>query len=365
VKELLQHLGTALFVAVACQTVFALAEDSCPVSSDAEAASAADDQEAATIPACSFEDSLSQTPFVAETGRKRCVCVAKQACRTWTIDYRVRQLVNSNTSYEFGTSPATVPGWTPLSKLDWSLDSTWHGLQVGLEKPNWDIHFEWLTPIDQNISGSMADYDWINPPGNTVDSLTLSSLRWNDGQMLDLGGEFKLTSGPIEIWPLAGFRFQRFNMTASGIDYIVPPTGPSLQYQGVDVISFNQQYYQCYVGGQLRKSLCCRGTPVALTLEGDWAATWGYNVDHHLVRAGGDRYTMQNTSGDTFHFALTAEAPLSRRLNLGFQVDHMVIRTTGTHRMDWQSQGLNMTWTNGVLAKSSQTSLTAFLRARF
>ena len=280
VKRFLQHMGTALLVAVACQTAFALAEESCPVSSDAKAAGAADDQEAAAISACSFEDSLYEAQFVPETGPKRCVCAAKQPCRTWTIDYRVRQLLDSNTSYEFGTSPATVPGWAPLSKLDWCLDSTWHGLQIGLEKANWGIHGEWLIPVGRGMTGEMEDFDWnINPPQNDptrLDSLTRSSLRWNDGQMLDLGGEFKLTSGSFEIWPLAGFRFQRFNMTATGIDYIVPALGPQPLYAGVDVISFNQQYHQLYLGGQLRKTLCCGGTPVALTLQGDWAATWGY-----------------------------------------------------------------------------------------
>jgi len=372
VKTLAPRVVTALTLAVLCQAGLVLAGDGRWVSGDVQAASEADVQEAGLLaPLPGSVDYLQcAEQCECDTGSEYCDtgcgggCGAMRPCRVWTIDYQVRTLFNSHTSYEFGTGPGTTPAYAPLSKLDWSLDSTWHGLRVGLEKPDWSVHFEWLTPIEDDVHGQMADFDWLTPADpSQLDSLTLSSLRWNDGQMLDLGGEFKWSDCflglPIEVWPGAGFRFQRFDMTARDVFYVVPPDG--LQYEG-DAITFNQQYYQLYIGGELRTELCLLGMPVDLTFEGDWAGTWGFNVDHHLLRTGGDRYTMENTSGGTVHLALIAETPVTRSLSIGVRGDHMAIDTTGTHRMVWQSQGLDLEWDNGVAVKSDQTSITAFVR---
>jgi hypothetical protein len=71
-------------------------------------------------------------------------------------------MFDSNTSFQFGLDDKSLPSgpYTPLSKLAYSLDSTWAGLRVGVRKPDRDIHFEWLTPIAQGINGGMSDYDW-------------------------------------------------------------------------------------------------------------------------------------------------------------------------------------------------------------
>ena len=52
------------------------------------------------------------------------------------------------------------PVCSPLSKLDFGLDSIWGGLRIGVQKPNLDIHFQWLTPMGNNINGSLDDSDW-------------------------------------------------------------------------------------------------------------------------------------------------------------------------------------------------------------
>ncbi len=309
-----------------------------------------------------------------------CYCPPEEPCEVWTIDYLTRPYFNSHTCYQFGTAPTDPdwppPGYAPLSKLDFALDSTWTGMRVGVENSDVGIHFEWLAPIQRHIDGHMVDYDWniLSPRDDPsrLDSQTLSSQRWNEGQMLDLGGRFKLADllprVPLEVWPMLGFRWQRFGITCSGLDYVVPAHGPQPQYDGVDVLTFNQQYYLLYIGGQLRTEVHCLGVPVAVTFQGDWAGTWGYNVDHHLLYElyGIHRYTMESTSGGAMHLALIAEALISRRLSVGLQADHLAIRTTGSHR--WAMTGaasVDMTWDNGVTVKSDQTSLTAFVRARY
>ncbi len=291
----------------------------------------------------------------------------------WSVDYEVRSMFDSCTSYQFGNPPDDPAGsFAPLSRLDFALDSTWHGLQIGLEQPNWRAHFEWLTPIRKRIDGVMADFDWnIDDPQNDptrLDSLTHSSQRWNDGQLLELGADFLLTDRlfglPIELWPSAGFRFQRLNITAYSLSSLVPETGPIPELEGVDIITFNQQYYVGYFGGQLRTTQFAGQMPIELTFQGDAGPTAGYNVDYHLIREG-DRFTMEQTYGAAWHVALIVEAFLTRCLSVGLQADHTEIHTTGTHRLLNEPLDVDFAWDNGVMARSYQTSLTAFLRARF
>jgi outer membrane protease len=291
-----------------------------------------------------------------------------EPCREWYFDGRIQRMYGY-TSYQFGTAPgdtSPVAPYAPLSKLNFSLDSDWIGLRVGVRKCDWDIHFEWLTPMTRQIDGFMSDYDWnINNPRNDadrLDSLTHSGERWNDGQKLELEGEFKYSDCilglPIEVWPLAGFRFQRFDITAFNVDYIIPDRG--LVFVG-DAITFNQQYYIGYIGAQFRRSIQreCR-RPIDLTFQVDYGGVNGYNVDHHLLRTPAPRYTFESTNGDQLHFSLAGDIPLNCHLNLGLQVDYTSIRTTGTHRLT--DPATDLSWTNGVLVKSEQTALTAYLQ---
>lgn len=122
----------------------------------------------------------------------RTACAAVQPCRAWYLDYRVQQMFDSNTSFQSGSSAPLTGPYTPISKLAYSLDSTWTGLRLGVQKPDWDVHFEWLTPIGRGIDRGIVDYDWnIVEPRNDptrLDSLAQLSTRWNDGQKLELEG---------------------------------------------------------------------------------------------------------------------------------------------------------------------------------
>jgi hypothetical protein len=298
-----------------------------------------------------------------------------------TIDYRIRPMFNSHTSYQFGTAPQLEGSqYAPLSKLDWSLDSTWTGFRFGLEKADSAAHFEWLTPMGQCINGKMADFDWSGPDRPPA-SLSRSPERWNDGQMLDLEYELRLLNRPlglpVDVWPMIGFRWQRFNITAHDGDQIINdgtfgPDLPPVGYHWMeDEISFKQEYSIGYLGAQLRGRLETRILPpIAWTLQGDWGYTQANNVDHHISGYEADgihRYTMENTHGDALHFSLTAESLFCRdRFSIGLQADYMEISTTGSHR--WVMSGdtipVDETWSNGVSVSSYQTSLTVFLRFR-
>jgi hypothetical protein len=382
-----RFLGRAMLslaAALACQAGVAVAQHISPTSATdtSRAAGAAGEPKAAAPAVAPY---LVDGPTCIDAGCSACpACedclgaAAEATCAAWTFDYRVRSMFCSRTTYEFGTSPQDPPPqYAPLSRLNWPLDSTWHGLQVGLEKPSFRAHFEWMAPMVQTMYGDMADYDWSGPDRDPA-SLSVSPQRWNDAQTLELEGAVKLTERffclPIELWPVLGFRFQRFSMTAyDGLQVINDGTMPGLPPVGYrwteDTISFNQQYYMGYVGGQLCTTLkFARFNPITLTFQGDWAATSGYNVDHHISGYEPDthRYTKESTHGGAMHLALIAEVRISRCFNVGLQADHTEIRTTGTHH--WLMSGAenaDETWGNGVSVESDQTSLTVFLRGRF
>jgi hypothetical protein len=296
--------------------------------------------------------------------------IMQEQFEDWSIDYRVRSLQNSFTSYEFGVPPGWYPeDWHPLSRLDFPLDSMWHGLEVGLEKPTWAARVEWMTHMEQGLEGDMEDYDWQVPNADFTD-LGITKQRWNDGQMLDFSVEIRLWENifglPIEFWPAGGFRWQRFNITCyDGLQYKINGEWlPEPEFYAGDVITFNQQYYVCYLGGQFRTTLDLPLIPpIFLKFQGDIGNAQGYNVDHHLIREG-DRYTMESTHGDSWHIALTAEMPVRNNLSVGFEADHIQIRTHGKHRWLNEPFGTDETWDYGVRNKSDQTWLTAFIRLR-
>ena len=282
----------------------------------------------------------------------------------WYVDYRFRSLSSGRTSYEFGEPPQE---WTPLSRLDFSLDSLWQGLQFGVQREDWGVHLEYLVPIQKEVQGDLKDYDWTIP-GADITDLGIMRERWVEGHMLDFGVEFELFKRPfnlpLDVWSTTGFRWQRYHLMCYDLaqykyDNVWYPD--PIRENG-DVIGFNQQYYSYYLGGQLRSNLAIGSLPpVRLTFQGDWAYTEGNNVDHHLIREG-DRYTIENTYGDTWHIGLTAEAPVRGWLSLGCQIDYLQTSTAGSHHLLNVPEGEDETWNYGVRAWAAQTWLTAFVR---
>lgn len=334
-------------------------------------------------PATSFSPSAQAAPATSPQlppGMWENRYLARHANGTFTLlpgdsvfklDYRLRWLTDSHTSYEFGTPDLPPEGWTPLSRLVFSINSLWHGVGVGWERPGWKVQFEWLTPMQRRVQGDLEDYDWYppNPDGSFTD-LGVMRQRWTDAQMLDLAGQFRLLdrplSLPLEVWPGAGFRWQRLGLMASEPfqlkEFNVWQEDPWAYYG--DVIAFKQEYFVGYVGGEIRATIeSWRLPPLQVTFRGDWGWTDGYNIDHHLIREG-DRYTKQSTHGDTWRVGLVFETLLRRCLSLGFEVDYLEISTKGRHHLINLPEGIDLTWDHGVQAWSNQTWLTAFVRLR-
>jgi hypothetical protein len=192
--------------------------------------------------------------------------------------------------------------------------------------------------------------------------------------MLDVEYEFRLLKCPlglpVDLWPMIGFRWQRFDITGYAGDQLIPPDGPFPPPFDGDIITFKQEYAVGYLGTQFRGRLETGILPpIAWTLQGDWGYTQANNIDHHLFYEYYDvhRYTMENTHGDCWHVGLTAEALFCRdRFSIGVQADYMEINTTGSHRMvvSGDTTPIDETWSNGVSVSSCQAAITAFLRLR-
>ena len=295
----------------------------------------------------------------------------------WTIDFRVRTLCSSITSYEFGTPPDMPPPpppapaqWAPLSRLIFSLDSTWFGLQLAHETPEWGFRFEWMM-AGQYINNDVADFDWASPnPDGSFTDFGLARERFTEGQMIDIEYKRRLLVAPLglpfDVWPLIGFRWQRFDITAFDLRQVKSDNvwlDPPFTFED-DVGTLNQEYYIGYAGLQLRgrwdiPKLC----PILWTLQGDWGHTEANDVDHHILREG-DMFIMNRTSGDCWHAGLTVEAVVTEHIGVGVQADQLYINTRGTHRWLNEPLGIDESWDNGVAVTSRQTWITAFLRIR-
>jgi hypothetical protein len=341
-----------------------------------EGTAAASDQKPATV---------SQPPCVENAicpeNCRDSGCCGTCDCRWLYAEVEVQQMFGYS-SFEFGTGGDPATAYAPLSKLDYSLDSTWTGIRLGVETCQWDIHFEWLTPMVQRIDGGMKDYDWnIADPRNDptrLDSLSHSATRWNDGQKLEIEADYKysdcILGMPLEVWPLAGFRWQRFDITAYNMTQLIggghipgdgniPDPGYSIAGDG---LTFNQQYYIGYIGFQLRRCVQreCR-PPINLMFQFDWGATAGYMVDHHLLRTDiPNFFTTESTGGDTVHLCLAGDIPLNCHWDAGLRADYYRIRTTGTITQYSNGQVISH-GDDGVLVKSEQTDITAYLQYTF
>jgi hypothetical protein len=300
---------------------------------------------------------------------------------TFYVDYRIRRFGTAYTSYEFGDpDPA---GANPLSQLKFPLNSTWNGVELGLEEPRWAVRAEWLTPFGRRIDGLLEDRDWLwqyagLPLSAIPTDLGVTSQRWINGQTADVGLEIKLWEGrmglPLSVWPVGGFRWQKFEIMAFDLTQLVGfdsrtyqfvPLVPPVPTAG-DVIRFRQEYYHYYVGGQLRLDLEFPWLipDIRLTFQGDWASVQAFNFDHHLLREG-DFIIKEDTRGDAWHLGLSGEVLFTDHFTVGIEGEYTQIRTSGSHHFINEPLGIDQTWTRGVHVWSNQTAVTFFMRLRF
>lgn len=291
----------------------------------------------------------------------------------WSVAAKVKRLVDSHTSYEFGNP--MPPYQAPLSRLEWSLDSTWGGVEISRSAPKWSVSLSAMTNLSDEITGDMRDSDWEAggyPKVRTTYSESNLRLEpsYDVRAAVDVStaGWLGLPQG-LDLRPVAGVRWQYFHFVAhDGTQWGLLPDGSTyaLPMPG-DVIRFKQTYWHYFVGLRLDWQPLPEANPgLRLKAQFDWAHVRGNNTDHHLMREG-HRITEESTSGQAWHGLLGLEAPLGQSFFLELTAEYMTIKTTGSHRFynDVEPYVIDETWDNGVEVWSKQFSATITLSYRF
>ena len=296
-----------------------------------------------------------------------------QAATTpWSIELRSRYYLNSHTSYEFGNP--FPPNQTPLSRLEFPLDSLWEGLEIRRSFRRVSLGFEALRNGTQEARGVMKDSDWdddAQPSTKTVYSE--SQCRAIPGWIIRGDLDLKVADwigmpSWLDARPVMGFRWQRFSLlTHDGTQYDLTPQAvtPITPLPG-DGILFEQTFRQYFLGMRTACDLgrLVRVRPMRLLVQADWAYVDGNNEDRHLWRAG-NRMTYEKTSGSARHASVGLEVDLTKRLRLGIDVDHLRTETTGTHRLVNDLFQIDFGFDNGVKVWSEQMSLTGSVGYKF
>lgn len=288
----------------------------------------------------------------------------------WEVTAKTKLLVNSHTSYEFGN--LAPPYQTPLSRLEFPVDSVWTGGAVRGRQGRLSAGAEFLTSLTGQESGRFKDSDWDDddaPDRLSIYGETDCRMQPSYQVTADVDVEVADAAGlpaAAELRPVLGFRWQRFSFIAhDGYQYEYDGSGNVQQTTPLpgDVLSFRQDWFQPFLG--VRLGYAWEEVPLLhrlkLTSQFDWGYAVGRNRDLHLLR--GSRRTEESTEGDARHVALGVVLGLTENVELGVEAEYLRIETTGTHTL--YDNGSSHRWHNGVRAWSEQTSYTVDLTYRF
>jgi hypothetical protein len=285
-----------------------------------------------------------------------------------SLGLKTETFVASHTSYEFGNP--FPPHQAPLSRLEFPMDSFWAGGKFRANFPRFSVGAEGLTNVSMDTPGHMCDSDWDDPQRPYRKTIySESKCRFMPSYIVRTDMDLKISDWVgqpswLDLRPLVGFRWENFHfITHDGLQ-VYPGSGePPTPLPG-DGIDFKQTYWQYFTGARASLDLGKPSVLNSLTMlfQLDWAYVDGENWDHHLLR--GQRFTMEETSGDAWHGAAELSAGLTKEVSLSFAADFLMLSTTGSHRLlipgiiDYQ-------FSNGVRVWSEQVSFSLTLAYAF
>lgn len=292
--------------------------------------------------------------------------------KPWSVELRVKTLVRSHSSYEFGNP--LDPFQAPLSRLEFPLDGWWGGLALRREFGRFSLGLEAYRNINREMEGVMKDSDWDDdgqPQLLTIYSE--SNCRLEPSYMVGVDADLTVSDwlglpAWLDLRPVAGVRWQRLTFVShDGTQYERNGAGGwDVQELAGDSIRFEQRYWQPFLG--LRAIVVLgnplRAGPLRLRLQLDRAWVQAKNEDHHLLRIG-YRLTQENTSGEAWHAAVGLALPLTPSLSATAEFDYLRIRTEGTHRFLNSTFDTDRTWERGVKVWSEQKGVTLGITYRF
>jgi len=292
-----------------------------------------------------------------------------QLTKYLSLGAKVKRLFNSHTTFEFG-NPFS-PFQSPLSRLEFPLNSWWGGAELRFSTPRFSIGGEVLSNALGDSDGRMRDTDWDDDAKPALESIySESRCRMEPSYMVRVDADMEISDWlGLPSWfglrPVVGFRYQNFHMVAhDGAQYTWDGSSPTYALPG-NTLRFKQTYWQ-YFGG-LRSNIDAGQyagiSDLKLLMQFDWAYVEGSNEDNHLLR-GGNRFTYENTFGYAWHTSIGMKKGLSKNLFLGFEAEYLQISTTGSHRLVNEPMGIDFGFSHGVRVWSEQTSISLTLEYR-
>lgn len=292
--------------------------------------------------------------------------------RSWSIQLKTKVMLDSHTSFEFGHP--FIPQLSPLSRLEFPLDSFWAGLEARRQLGRLSLGVEFLSNMIPQRSGMMRDSDWEDPDDPSLLTI-LSHSRCRLNPSFQVGGDVDVQvadvlglSSAFDVRPVVGFSWQQLSFTVSDVtQYTFDANGNVETVESVagNCLLFDQDWYQAFMG--LRLGYTFRNPPLIhplkLYTQLDWRYVRGRNKDRHLLRAG-NRITRENTSGDAWHAVFGALIELTPSTNLKLEFEYLRIETNGSHKLSADYYP-TLTWTHGVRVWSEQRSVNLNLEYRF
>ncbi len=298
----------------------------------------------------------------------------EQQANPWSVAPQVKYYFNSHTSFEFGNPYA--PYQSPLSRLEFPINSIWVGAEARRSFfSRFSLGIEVLTNIPGDSTGVFKDSDWDDDEmPNVLTVYSESKCRMEPSY--DVSGDLDLKIFDwiglpywLDIRPLAGIRWQQFNLiTHDGTQYY-PASGGATAPESLpgDGIRFEQAYWHYFlgmrsvfdIGKHSKEALSWK-----LLMQMDWAYVEGKNKDHHLLRLG-NRFTYENTTGETWHALLGLKAELTDNISATVIADYLRLETTGSHRLVNDAYDIDYSFNHGVKVWSEQMSITMNLEYMF
>ncbi len=292
----------------------------------------------------------------------------KTASRPWSVSLQTRYFFQSHTSYEFGNP--FPPHQTPLSRLEFPLDSWWAGASMRREFSRFSAGVEFFRNLSDEARGVMIDSDWDDDAQPALKTIySESSCRMEPSYMVRADADLKISDwiglpGWLDLRPVAGLAWQRFTLVTH--DGFQSEIGKGTSLLPGDGIRFEQTYWQFFTG---LKSTFDLGKPFHLsrltfTIQGDWAYVAGSNEDHHLLRIG-NRITREKTTGDAWHALANLKIGVTQNLSANIGAEYLHIKSTGSHNLTNNLFGIDFTFDHGVKVWSEQWSVSTGLEYRF
>jgi len=295
----------------------------------------------------------------------------KNAAHPWSVSLKAKYFFHSHTSYEFGNP--FPPYQTPLSRLEFPLNSWWAGASLRREFSRFSAGVEVFRNLSGEVSGKMMDSDWDDEERPALKTIySESSCRMEPSYIVSADMDLRVSDWLglprwLDLRPAAGLTWQRFSLvTHDGIQYNLTPEGIQTTLLPGDGIAFKQNYWQFFVGFRAAFDL---GKPFHLSglkieTQVDWAYVAARNEDRHLLRIG-NRITEEDTPGDAWHALVNLKIGLAQNLNANIGAEYRRIATTGSHRLINETFGFDFKFYHGVKVWSEQTSITMGLEYAF